>query len=825
MESAFENHMTDTAASAQFIYINVAVSLPVTETYTYSAPLELAGFATPGKRVLVPFGRQRVTGYILEQCAAPPLDSVRQILDILDEIPLFPQSMPAFFKWIAAYYMHPVGQVIQCALPAGLNFKDISLVRVTDEGRKALADGGLSFPEQESLDYISQRPRRLKEILSLPGQNITHAFLHAMARKGWLAIEKTLIGNSARPKMEKFVTLCNPDLPINPRASVQKLVLSALKTKSEISVSDLKTLIPTAAHVLSPLIESGHIAVVEKTVYRDPFGDLIPPDIPPSLTHEQDQVIREIIGSLGKGYATFLLSGVTGSGKTEVYMRLAAETLHRGLKVLILVPEIALISQVERRFRARFGEQIGVLHSGLSKGERYDQWIRILENRASVVVGARSAVFAPMERIGLIIVDEEHDASYKQDHGLMYNGRDLAVKRADLEGSVVVLGSATPSVQSYYNVETGKYKEVTLTQRIENRPLPDIRIVDLRENRGTRGIRKFMSPLLIQSMEETLAKKEQILLFINRRGFSSLSVCGACDQPIVCRNCDIPLTLHLKTNAHRCHYCGFSRATAVRCPICGSEDIRHLGMGTEKIESAVSKLFPDARIARMDRDTALHKGAILKILKDLKNRSIDILIGTQMVAKGHDFPHITLAGIICADLSLSFPDFRSGARTFQLLAQVAGRAGRGNVPGRVILQTYNPDHFAVSSAKTQDFRVFYQQDIQFRKSLGYPPITRLMLLRISGKESAETQEHAEKMEAALQTLKSDRSYSERITVLGPTPSLMYKMANRYRWQILIKGRESRSLHHFMNRFCSSFPMFFQHQRVKVAIDVDPIFMM
>jgi primosomal protein N' (replication factor Y) len=807
-------------------YFNVAVTLPVSETFTYSSSGELSALVTPGKRVLVPFGGRRVTGYVLESCEPPALQSIKQILDVLDDTPLFPPSMGPFFKWVSEYYLYPIGEVIESALPSGLTVNDIKRFAITDTGKQALAKGNLSNLESDVLKLIESRPLSMKEIRLRLDKNMPRAFIQGLVHKDRLSVETTFTRSAAKPRLERFVRLSNSTTPAEEGSKLRKSILGILKAmKGEISVADLKSLVPGAPGVLKKMEEAGLVVIEHRAVYRDPFGDPIARDIAPVLTPEQDQVVSEIMESLGKGYCAFLLSGVTGSGKTEVYMRLAEETLKQGRQVLVMVPEIALISQVERRFRARFGDCIGVLHSGLSNGERYDQWIRISENQAPVVIGARSAVFAPLDRLGLLIVDEEHDGSYKQDHGLMYHGRDLAVKRARDESCVVVLGSATPSVQSTYNVETEKYREVTLTRRIEKRPLSSVEIVDLKETKGMRGIRKFFSSALIQAMKETLDRKEQALLFINRRGFSNLSVCGACGQPLKCQNCDITLTLHRSTRSHQCHYCGFARPAGLHCPICGSENIQHLGAGTEKIEAAVSSLFPEARVARMDRDTTSAKGSVLKILKGLKTREIDILIGTQMVAKGHDFPNITLVGVICADLSLSFPDFRSGARTFQLLAQVSGRAGRGVVPGRVILQTFNPHHFSIVAAKTQDFRVFYNQDIGFRKALKYPPFTRLLLVRISGKDSEETRNHAHNLGKALNDLQKSPEYRDSISFLGPTASALHRVANLFRWQILIKARDSKSLHAFMDRARSSNAKGFLTKSVKITLDVDPIFMM
>jgi primosomal protein N' (replication factor Y) len=507
-------------------------------------------------------------------------------------------------------------------------------------------------------------------------------------------------------------------------------------------------------------------------------------------------------------------------------MQVAAETLKKGKCVLVLVPEIALITQMERRFRARFGERIAVLHSGLSAGERYDQWSRILQHDAEITIGARSAIFAPFSNIGLIIVDEEHDTSYKQETNLRYNARDLAVVRAKLNNCLSLLGSATPSLQSYYNASTNKFIEVRLAQRIKRRPMPEIKIVDLRESRGYRGVRRFISPELHQAVKDTLERKEQVLLFLNRRGFANYALCSSCGNPLRCKHCDISLTFHRKANAFKCHYCGFSRSAVSSCDTCGSSEIKKLGLGTEKIETVINELFPDVRVARMDRDTTKRKGSIVKLLKGLRDQTIDILVGTQMIAKGHDFPSITMVGIICADLSLSFPDFRAGERTFQLLAQVAGRAGRGTSPGRVILQTYNPGHFSIKAAKDQDFHSFYNQEMSFRKALNYPPFSRMIQLKISGKDKLKTKDQATHLGDLCQRLKTaNQPLYSSVEIMGPIEASLAKIARRYRWQILLKGLRVKALHKFMGQLLSENPTLFNNYQVRVVIDVDPITIM
>ncbi len=807
-------------------YIEVAVALPVYHTFTYSAPEPFWAFIATGKRVLVPFGRRRVTGYVFGRCRPFDKKKIKSILDVLDEQPLFPPSMVPFFKWIADYYKYPVGEVVKNALPGGLNVYDYASVTLTENGRNALNHGQLTPTARELLGQLQSGPCRVKELYKKIDQNLSGTLLYTFEQSGWITRKWELSGGRTKARLERFVRLVDTTLSTDRLSKSKTQIIDALKVTGEISVKKLKTTVPTAATLIKSLESAGFLAIGHKRVYRDPFGSSIKPDTAPILNPEQEKAVSVAGGFLNKGYMTFLLKGVTGSGKTEVYMQVAAEVLAKGRCVLVLVPEIALITQIERRFRARFGECVSVLHSALSAGERYDQWTRILQGEATVAIGARSAIFAPFDNIGLIIVDEEHDSSYKQEGKLRYNARDLAVVRAKQNECVALLGSATPSIQSYYNVTTQKFTELSLKKRVEQRPMPGISIVDLRQNRDARGIRRFITSELQLAMKETVERGEQILLFLNRRGYASFPVCGACGQPMRCKHCDISLTLHQRANAYRCHYCGFSRAATSNCDFCGSSKIRHWGLGTEKRETMVAALFPKARIARMDRDTTTRKGSILKLLKGLRNRTTDILVGTQMVAKGHDFPNITLVGIICADLSLSFPDFRAGERTFQLLAQVAGRAGRGDRPGKVILQTYNPQHFSISAAKQQDFISFYQQEISFRKALNYPPFSRMIQLKLSGKDPQKTKNHARLLGDQCRALITTHADSyQSVEIMGPIEASLTRIARRYRRQILLKGSNARALHQFMNQLLADNPACFTRHHVQVAIDVDPFFMM
>jgi primosomal protein N' (replication factor Y) len=807
-------------------YIEVAVAVPVYYTFTYSVPEYLLPFVSAGKRVLVPFGRRRVTGYILGPSQDCEAAEIKHISDVLDEQPLFGSAMLSFFQWISDYYKHPIGDVIKNALPGGLTLYDYASITITPQGKKALKSDAINPLENAVLKLLDFGPCRLNHLSRKLNQVVPRALIQSLEGSGYILKTRELRQASIKTREERFFALKDPARALDRLSKPRKKIIDILANRGEIPMSELKKHVPTAARLVRALENDGYLTVRYKRVYRDPFGEPIRADIPPVMNAEQQSVVVQIVDSLNKGFATFLLQGVTGSGKTEVYMQVAAETLKQGKSVLVLVPEIALITQMERRFRARFGERIAVLHSGLSAGERYDQWSRILQQKADIAIGARSAIFAPFPEMGLIVVDEEHDSSYKQENNLRYNARDLAVVRAKLNDCVALLGSATPSIQSSYNAFSRKFIEVNLQQRIERRPLPAIKIVDLRESLGYRGQQRFITPVLQQAIKDTLDHQQQVLLFLNRRGFANFALCQSCGQPQRCKHCDISLTYHQKANAFKCHYCGFSRAATSRCDICGSSKIKKMGLGTEKIETTVHKLFPDARVARMDRDTTAKKGAIVKLLKGLKDQTIDILVGTQMVAKGHDFPNITLVGIICADLSLSFPDFRAGERTFQLLAQVAGRAGRGSFPGRVILQTYNPDHFSILAARDQDFNSFYHQEINFRKALNYPPFSRMIQLKISGKDPALTQNYAHKLGDRCRALKTSNSSTfDTVEIMGPIESSLTRVARRYRWQILLKGRHTRALHQFVSQLLAENHTVFHHHQVRVVVDVDPVSLM
>ncbi|PIE60933.1 MAG: primosomal protein N' [Desulfobacterales bacterium] len=802
-------------------YIEVGVTLPVRGTFVYRIPKALKATAGLGMRVLVPFGRRRVTGYILDERADSGPYTAREVISVLDTHPLFPVTDIPFFKWISDYYIHPLGETIKTALPKGLEQKDVSWVIATEKGRKAMTADIFSEKEMALMTLAAQKTGCALKTLTRDGA-YPAGMIRRLEKKGYIDITAVLKKGHTGIKKESFFSI-SPELPSTSIIMSKKrsTILAIVRDAGDISLTRLKSKVPTAPRLTRPLVDAGYLNVTERLVFRDPLGDLVEPDTPSRLTDEQAAVVKRVQQNWHRGFIPYLLTGVTGSGKTEVYMRLAGEAVKKGRGAIVLVPEIALISQTERRFRARFGNKIAVIHSMLTQGERLDQWRRIALGKVNIVIGARSALFAPLKDIGIIIVDEEHDSSYKQESGLRYNARDLAVVRAKMHHCPAVLGSATPSVQSYQNVTAKRFEQLELTKRINNHPLPKITLVDMKKYQDVWGTDRVITPELGRAIRDCLEKGHQALIFLNRRGFATVPACGSCAKILHCPHCDVTMTFHKGADTYKCHLCGHTFAGNIRCPACNTGKIRHNGFGTEKVETMLKQLFPDARLARMDQDSTAKKGSALKLLRQIRNRNVDIIVGTQMLAKGHDFPSITLVGVICADLSLSLPDFRASERTFQLLAQVAGRAGRGNEPGKVIMQTYNPDHFTIESSKKQDYLAFFNQEVPFRKALMYPPFTRMIQLKISGKNEQKTAAHAHTIAKVLDRLNVS---DPRVQILGPTEAVIRKISSRFRWQILVKSVSARQINTMVSTMAED-PEITRVKTVTVGIDVDPYFLM
>jgi len=804
-------------------YISVAICLPVFSAFTYEVPPHLQELIQPAKRVLVPFGKRKITGFILSSFSEDPEIPTKSIIDILDEEPLFPPEMLELFYWIAGYYMYPLGEVIQTALPKGLLVSDTYAVLLTPKGEKSLLKDA-STPFKNILKAIQKKPGLSVKALTAVSKCSNGDILLA-EKEGFLVRKRILLPQKNRPRMGLFV---QPKTIVSKNKNLsesRKRILSALQKSNPLPLSELIKKTKTTSQTIHRMVKDDFITIFESRIYRNAFGETIARDTPPSLTDEQKEVLNTLLPQIKKGFFPFLLQGVTASGKTEVYLQLAKKTLSQNKTVLVLVPEIALISQVETRFRARFGDQIAVYHSALSDGQRLDQWHQIASGQIPIVIGTRSAIFTPLKNIGIVIVDEEHDNSYKQEDRLRYNARDVALVRGRQANAMVVLGSATPSLQSIFNVKTGKLTHLFLHKRIGNRPLPIIQLVNLTDFKDETGFQKWMTPVLTKAIGETLQNKEQALLFLNRRGYSTFPLCEACGQPVTCQNCKITLTYHQSKNRFECHYCGFIRPAITKCPTCKSPHIRQLGFGTERVEELVKKLFPTARVARLDADTTAPKGALIKILKNLREGKTDILIGTQIVAKGHDFPNITLVGVLCADFSLHLPDFRSTEQTFQLISQVAGRAGRGDNPGKVILQTYVPDHFSMISAMTQTTNSFYEKELESRRELGYPPYSRMAQIRLWGKNNDQTKKRALELARIARELCDQPPFYPKIKILGPKEASLHKIANQYRWQLLFKASSSVLLHNFIESLLMNHPTAQKDRKVRLAVDIDPYFLL
>ena len=633
---------------------------------------------------------------------------------------------------------------------------------------------------------------------------------------------------AAKPRRELWACpVEQPDATAAPRRLGPKsqALLTYLQEAGPTPVKDLQPRFPACYDSLRRLAARGLIGLEDRTRLRthedDASAALTKNTENLTLVPDQEQALAAIVAGIDGGeFTPFLLHGVTASGKTEVYLRAATHALAGGRQVLVLAPEIALTHPVAQAFRQRFGSRVALLHSGLSEAFRVDQWRRIMVGEVDIVVGARSAVFAPLPRLGLVVVDEEHDPSYKQEGGLLYQARDVALYRGKLAGAAVVLVSATPQVTSCFSAREGKYRYLKLDRRVTPQTLPEIQLVDLRTQRGDKSLKVISRPLLT-ALAEVLRRGEQALLFLNRRGYARAVFCLFCGQVFQCRHCSVALTHHQDQDRLVCHYCGYTEAVPERCPHCQSSAIKRYGVGTEKVEAEVRRLFPTARVARLDRDTAPNSGRALKVLQAFAARDLDFLVGTQMITKGHHFPQVTLVGVIAADTSLFFPEYHAGERTFQLLSQVAGRAGRGAAKGAVLIQTYQPDHYVFQTVQSQDYESFFQRELEVRRQLGYPPFTRLALIRLSGPIEETVAREARRLAADLENLRmGDQDLRSRVRILGPAPAGLTRLQGRFRWQILIKSCGRAPLGHLLQHLRRAWTPP-PRSRLSLTLDIDP----
>ena len=734
-----------------FRLVSVAVPVPYLDTLTYLAPDPLPPV---GARVRVPLGSRTVTGIVVEhQPAGDPPEGLKPILEVTDREPFLPATVVDLCRWVADYYVAGIGDTLAAALPPGAQ-KKASGFRT----RRVVAATAHGLSAEKGSGTISARQAAALEDLAAAPAGL-------------------------------------------PAATLRDRGFSTA--------------------VVAGLVKRGLAVTRDEPDDRDPFEraaalDPVVPDASRQLTPEQESAVQTLTAFPAGEFRVALLHGVTGSGKTEVYLRLAGEVARAGRQVLLMVPEIALTPSVASQFRGAFGARVAIQHSGLSDGERHDQWQRIRRGDVDVVVGTRSAVFAPLARLGLVVVDEEHDTSYKQEEAPRYHGRDVAIVRASREGALVVLGSATPSMESYQNALAGKYAHITLDRRVLDRPLASVRVVNMRDEYADEGPDVVVSRELTAGIEDRLARGEQVLVLLNRRGYATAVFCRQCGDTFDCPNCSVSLTVHSARGGWRarCHYCNHSAAVPKQCRKCAAPYLEQAGFGTEKVEQRLKARFPEARIGRIDRDSVRRRGALAGLLMRFASGALDVLVGTQMIAKGHDFPRVTLVGVISADVGLGLADFRAAERTFQLLTQVAGRAGRGERTGEAVVQTLFPGHYSIQLACRQDYQAFFEKELTYRRAMRYPPLVAMVNVVVRGRTF-----HAA-MDTALDVTRrlAPAAATGGFAILGPAPAPLGKLRGEHRVQFFLKGRTRSTMREALRTALAAMP----EVRRRVTVDVDPL---
>jgi len=851
------------------MFAQVALPLSLSEPFTYRIPSHLEGKMDLGFRVLVPLRKKIITGFVVGITEKATVTNIKEIIDVLDPYPLFSKEMLKLTRWISEYYLCSWGEVLRTALPPEMVVKSQMWVRSSCQlpvtscpsgGARVKGQGSRFCLESdvcllESNKGLSPRQRKILELLedgkerklSWLSRNLTdgkakglYAEVYDLSKQGRIEIQERLEKPGVGIKYEKVVRLKNFN---NTSGEIElwKTEIYALKKKSSAQAQCLKLLLENDGELslenlavqhkvglssLKRMEKKGLIefAMIEKIRESDWSLDL--PETKSIILNEgQKTILEKIKPALAKSvFSSFLIHGITGSGKTQVYIEAIREVLKYGKQALILVPEISLTPQITSRFKANFQEKVGCFHSRLSVGERFDTWRRIKNGELSIVVGARSAVFSPFQNLGLIVVDEEHDSSYKQDDPApRYNARDVAVMRAKLNDATVILGSATPSLESNFNAQKGKYNLCQLTERVENQKLPSVKIVDLTQERK-KGNRNSLALSLASLLKDRMGNGGQALLFLNRRGFSSFIKCQDCGHIEKCPRCDITLTYHRTDFSLRCHYCSYQKKAPQLCPHCQGFRFIYKGIGTQKIEEELKRDFPTALMERMDLDTTLKKGAHRRILSDFGKKKFNILLGTQMITKGLDFPDVTLVGVISADMSLDFPDFRSKERTFQLLSQVAGRAGRGKKEGEVIIQTYYPEEWVIRLAASHDYESFYRKELEQRRELGYPPFNHLILMVFAGKSLKEVIARANDFSSRLVRLVKSEKQKD-VKILGPALAPLSKIRNQHRWQLLIKTKSTARVSSLIRKILTEDKKANQRGSVRIIVNVDPMDML
>jgi primosomal protein N' (replication factor Y) len=821
-------------------YAQVALPVHLRKLFTYRLPASMQATARTGSRVVVRLGAKPMTGYIV--ALLPSLragtslveSEIKDVEKLLDIEPSLAPEVVEIARWVADYYAVPLGEVMRAALPAGINTSIAQVVSITTKGREVLSElsAGAGGSERANvktrglLVLADEGEAELNAFCLRMGSTQIPKWLRELEREGLIERAYRTRVTATRAKRRRAVRLLQSSIDDSGgqrvTAAQQRAIEKLRANKNEMTVSDLVEAAQVSESVIGTLKKKSIIEEFEQEIRRDPLALAELPDAEDfKLTAAQNSVLRTIRQPLSENrFSPFLLHGITGSGKTEVYIRAMHAALEHGRGAMMLVPEIALTPILSRRLRAHFGDQIAIFHSSLSKGERFDEWSRLRTGEARVVLGTRSAVFAPVVNLGLIVVDEEQDASYRQEESPYYHARDTAIVRAQKESAVVVLGSATPSLESFHNAQTGKYQYLNLPERIANRPLARAELIDMRAVFARHKKPAVFSDELIEAIERTQARGEQSIILLNRRGYSSFILCRSCGESIMCPNCEVTLTYHRGDRTLVCHYCNHRQRAPSQCPVCASKYIYYVGEGTEQIEELLRKRFPRLRIGRIDRDTKGRRHEFEKTLLDFSKGDLNMLVGTQMLAKGHDFPNVTLVGVVSVDAGLALPDFRAAERTFQLITQVAGRAGRGDRPGRVLIQTYHPHHYALRHACAQDYQGFYNEEIRHRRNLGFPPFVALALLLVRHKDPARARNIAQQLRNYLNGANRDHA----CRILGPAPAPLPRLRGEYRFHVLVKSRSRKQMRAVVDQALKNFEEAGNDGRA-VTLEIDPVSMM
>ncbi|MFZ1081173.1 MAG: primosomal protein N' [Candidatus Kryptoniota bacterium] len=794
----------DTVRGKEFC--DVAFPIPVHRQFTYEIPSDLREAAKIGARVIAPFRKRFMTGVVVNLPTKSALAEVKSIHDVIDGEPIFSDEILRLTRWISDYYLSSWGEALRAASPTGTSVESTQVVRIIKDGTgeknpTRFQDGS---PREKIIRLLKDyKELTVKQLSKKIGSGGIRYYVGKLQGDGLVEVSEKINEPRVSIRYESYVQFAEkyraPERvsdvlrELDKRATKQSeilLKLTQLLKVLEGGVSVVQLLAQTRANMnsLLALAERGIVELYDKENYREAEYGYREANKKFDLTAQQNEAINKIRDAISsKKYSTFLLHGVTGSGKTQVYIEAISFAVQQDKSAIVLVPEISLTPQIVDRFKWRFGEMVAVMHSRMSLGERYDSWRRIHRGEAKVVIGARSAVFAPVKNLGLIVVDEEHESNYKQSDAVpRYNARDVAVMRCSIENGAAILGSATPSVESYYNGATGKYTLLNLPERIDNAKMPKIEVIDMRKKRKEKLMFGSFSDELKLKIDDRLAKREGIIILRNRRGFSTYLQCSECGTTEMCPNCDVALTFHKVKKHLRCHYCGFVKEPPVRCPKCESGKLYYGGTGTQKVEEELSVYFPEAKILRMDLDTTSTRGAHDKILSEFGNGKADMLVGTQLVAKGLDFPRVTLVGVVAADSTMLMPDFRSNERTFQLLTQVSGRAGRREKEGEVIIQVSNSDEEVLTFVEAHDYLGFYKKEIEERMQLNYPPFSRMVVLEFRGVHLKDTGAAAERAAAKI------KRRLPVIAVLGPAPAIIGRLLGKFRFQLVIKmNKQSR----------------------------------